>query len=129
MSLQAQATPSSGTSVDQKEEQQELRLVGPEPRRFAVAQGQLKDIASAAFPFLMRLGSGAFTSGYRVSLVPDDGKYAVAEVLGRKLRETSAVERYNRPAQPITLYEFEGKAGANVGKQGCAARVAPLSGQ
>lgn len=115
-SQQAQATPSSSTSVEQKEEQQgQLRLVGPEPQRFVVAKGQLKDVASAAFPMLMRLGSGAFVAGYSVGLVPNDGKYAVVEVLGRKLRETSAVERYPRPAQPLTLYEFEGKAGPGSG--------------
>ena len=61
MSLQAQ----QGTSVvEQAEQKQELQLVGPEPQRFVVAKGQLKEIASAAFPALMRLGSGAFTSGY-----------------------------------------------------------------
>ncbi|EFN57564.1 hypothetical protein CHLNCDRAFT_59634 [Chlorella variabilis] len=98
-----------GTSVvEQAEQKQELQLVGPEPQRFVVAKGQLKEIASAAFPALMRLGSGAFTSGYSVSLVPDDGKYAVAEIFGSKLRETSAVSGFNRPQQPLVLYEFEG---------------------
>ena len=46
-------------------QQTELPLAGPEPRRFTVAEGQLKNIASAAFPALMRLGSGAFVSGYK----------------------------------------------------------------
>ena len=90
-------------------EQKELKLVGPEPKRFEVAQGQLKNIATAAFPFLMRLGSGGFASGYSVSLVPQDGKYAIASVLGRNIRETSAVGSFNRPAEPIVLYEFEGE--------------------
>lgn len=89
-------------------EPKELKLVGPEPQRFVVPEGQLKNIASAAFPALMRLGCGGFASGYKVSLVPDDGKYAVISVLGRKLRETSAVASFNRPKQPIVLYEFEG---------------------
>lgn len=89
--------------------QKDVQLVGPRPQRFTVAEGQLKNIASAAFPALFRLGSGALCSGYKVSLVPDDGKsYAVATVAGRQLRETSAVGGYNRPAQPIVLYEFEG---------------------
>ena len=91
-------------------EQKELKLVGPEPKRFEVAEGQLKNIATAAFPFLMRLGSGGFASGYSVSLVPQDGKYAIATVLGRNIRETSAVSTFNRPAQPIVLYEFEGES-------------------
>jgi hypothetical protein len=90
-------------------QQKELQLIGLEPQRFAVAKGQLTTIASAAFPFLMRLGSGGFVSGYSVSLVKDDGKYAMLEGLGRKMREESAaLSGFNRPQQPITLYEFEG---------------------
>lgn len=57
------------------------------------------------------------TAGLAVSLVPDDGKsYAVATVAGRQLRETSAVGGYNRPAQPIVLYEFEGMMRARCGR-------------
>lgn len=44
-----------------------------------------------------------------MSLVPDDGQYAVATILGRKLRETSVVSTFKRPEQPIVLYEFEGR--------------------
>ena len=39
-------------------------------------------VASAAFPFLMRLGCGGFVSGFRSGLPEDDGKYAVAQVAG-----------------------------------------------
>ena len=39
--------------------------MGPRPQRFTVAEGQLKNIASAAFPALFRLGSGALCSGYK----------------------------------------------------------------
>lgn len=46
-------------------QKEELKLVGPAPQRFAVAEGQLKNIASAAFPAAFRLGSGAFCSGYK----------------------------------------------------------------
>lgn len=45
--------------------QKDVQLVGPKPQRFTVAEGQLKNIASAAFPALVRLGSGALCSGYR----------------------------------------------------------------
>lgn len=45
--------------------QKDVQLVGPKPQRFTVAEGQLKNIASAAFPALFRLGSGALCSGYR----------------------------------------------------------------
>ena len=70
--LQAQA------QQQQQQQQQgsggrELPLVGPAPQRFAVAEGQTKEVASAAFPALMRLGSGAFCMGYKTALVPDDG--------------------------------------------------------
>ncbi|KAI3438828.1 hypothetical protein D9Q98_001245 [Chlorella vulgaris] len=107
------AAPARGRAVISKAQgsaqQKELQLIGPEPQRFAVAKGQLTTIASAAFPFLMRLGSGGFVSGYSVSLVKDDGKYAMLEGLGRKMREESAaLSGFNRPQQPITLYEFEG---------------------
>ena len=39
-------------------------------------------VASAAFPFLMRLGCGGFVSGFRSSLPEDDGNYSVAQVAG-----------------------------------------------
>ncbi|PSC77062.1 hypothetical protein C2E20_0521 [Micractinium conductrix] len=103
------------TQAQQQQQQQEaaqqteLPLAGPEPRRFTVAEGQLKNIASAAFPALMRLGSGAFVSGYKSSLVPEQpGQYAVISFLGRSIREDSAVGGFPRPAQPLVLYEFEG---------------------
>lgn len=48
-------------------------------------------VAAASFPFLARFGTGAFASGYKSGLVPDDGKYGVATVGGRKVSETSQV--------------------------------------
>ncbi|KAL4434125.1 hypothetical protein ABPG75_000566 [Micractinium tetrahymenae] len=102
------ALAANQSQQQKQQEQQQVELKGPKPQPFTVAEGQLKNIASAAFPALMRLGSGVFASGYKVSLVPDDGKYAVVSLFGRKLRETSAVSGFNRPAQPIVLYEFEG---------------------
>ncbi len=50
--------------AEKGEQKQDLKLVGPKPQRFVVGKGQLLDIASAAFPALMRLGSGVFTAGY-----------------------------------------------------------------
>lgn len=85
-----------------------LKNIGPTPQRFTVASGQLKNVASAAFPFIARLGSGGFNAGYSVSLVADDGKYGVLKFAGRKVAETSAVSGFARPAQPLVLYEFEG---------------------
>ena len=51
----------------------------------------LLQVAAASFPFLARLGTGGFASGYKSGLVPDDGKYAVATVGGRRVAETSKV--------------------------------------
>lgn len=48
-------------------------------------------IASAAFPALMRLGSGGFASGYSSGLAQDDGSYGVVKAAGRKVSETSKV--------------------------------------
>ena len=96
---------------------EELPLVGPEPQRFVVAEGQLANVASAAWTALMRLGSGGFVSGYSVSLVPDDGKYGVLTLAGRKVRETGDVGTFKRPSQPIVIYEFEG-VGRGVGVDG-----------
>lgn len=59
-----------------------------------------------------------------MSLVPDDGKYAVAEIFGSKLRETSAVSGFNRPQQPLVLYEFEGEGGEEVPALAAPAAVA-----
>ncbi len=48
-------------------------------------------IATAAFAAVARLGTGGFASGYKSGFVPDDGKYGVATVGGRKVSETSKV--------------------------------------
>lgn len=91
-----------------------LKLVGPKPTRFALpaemplAKAGTLTIGAAAFTAIVRAGSGGFCSGYKSGLVEDDGAYAVTSVGGRKLRETSDVGSFPRPAQPLVLYEFEG---------------------
>lgn len=64
-----------------------LRNAGPDPKRFTVPQGQLGNIASAAFPFLVRLGSGGFASGYSSGFKADDGTYGVVKVGGQSVSE------------------------------------------
>ncbi|GFR42224.1 hypothetical protein Agub_g3117 [Astrephomene gubernaculifera] len=86
----------------------ELRNAGPEPKRFAVAEGQMKEVATASLSALLRLGCGGLSLGYKVRLTEDDGKYAIARIGGRKVAETSQVAGLKRPAQPLELYEFEG---------------------
>jgi len=87
--------------------------VGPAPQRFSVGDGMLLDIATAALPVIMRLGSGALCYGYSPSLEKDDGTggtgYTMLKNLpgGRKLHETSGVASFPRPAMPLELYEFE----------------------
>lgn len=64
-----------------------LRNAGPDPKRFTPAEGQIGNLATAAFPFLLRLGSGGFASGYSSGLKTDDGSYSVAQVAGRSVGE------------------------------------------
>lgn len=45
-------------------------------------------LAAAAFPMLMRFGSGGFGSGYSAKLDSDDGSYGAVKVAGRKVRNT-----------------------------------------
>jgi len=56
---------------------------------------------------LLRLGSGVFVDGYKISIVEDIPEaYAVYRGNGKRVSETAVVGA--RPAQPIELYEFEG---------------------
>eukprot|EP00976_Prorocentrum_cordatum_P098580 1191461-Prorocentrum_minimum.AAC.1 len=49
-----------------------LPYTAPEPKTFYVDPDQLSDIAGAALPFGIRLGTGGFTSGYSIGLGPND---------------------------------------------------------
>jgi hypothetical protein len=42
----------------------EVQLAGPEPKRFSVGKGQLKDVLTASWASLFRFGSGVFNMGY-----------------------------------------------------------------
>jgi hypothetical protein len=42
----------------------EVQLAGPEPKRFSVGKGQLKDVLTASWASLFRVGSGVFNMGY-----------------------------------------------------------------
>ncbi len=50
-------------------------------------EGKLLDTMAAAFPFVMRLGTGGFASGYSTGLKEDDGAYGVVKVAGRRVSE------------------------------------------
>ena len=90
---------------------EEYELIGSEPERFKVAEGQLVSLLTAATPASTRLISGVLTSGWKVSLengpVPD-GEYSFGSFGGRYLKESSDTESFKRPEKPLKLYEFEG---------------------
>ena len=60
-------------------------------------QAWLVQLAAAAFPMLMRFGSGGFGSGYSAKLDSDDGKYGAVRIAGRKVSNTpvAANNRHN----------------------------------
>lgn len=65
--MQPQHTASSKQSKI-FQETSALKRQGPEPLKFAIGKGQLLAVATAAAPFITRLGMGAFNYGYSVSL-------------------------------------------------------------
>ncbi|CAO2207582.1 unnamed protein product [Urochloa humidicola] len=83
----------------------------PEPKRFAVKEGQQGSVLGASLAIPLRLGTGVFVLGYSPSLVskseiPSD-QYAL-ELGGWKVKEESKVGQCKRPEKPIEIYEFEG---------------------
>ncbi|KAK9850981.1 hypothetical protein WJX84_003147 [Apatococcus fuscideae] len=85
-----------------------FKLVGSGPKPFQVNPSQLLTIAAAAFPMLIRFGSGGFAAGYSTKLEEDDGKYGPVKVSGRKVSEQSQTGSFKRPSKLIEIYEFEG---------------------
>lgn len=99
-----------------------LRNAGPDPKRFTVPEGQLANVASAAFPFIARLGMGALASGYSSGLAQqEEGKYAVTQVAGRAVAEVSGgtgpggVRRAERGAALPRSARLESGGGVIVG--------------
>lgn len=94
----------SGTTDELK-----ARLTGPQPKRFAVADGYLNDIASCSAATLLRLGAGALVLGYRFSIerISDgDGGYAVLRLGGlfKSVEKSSNIGGYSRPSGPLVLF-------------------------
>jgi len=80
-----------------------------EVQRFYVRSDRIKELVAASFPFVLRLGTGALTSGWNIKIANDDpSKYAFARFGGYMTVEKSNVQAYPRPTQPVQLYEFEG---------------------
>ena len=85
-------------------------LQGPEPRKFAVADGELANVLSASGSFITRAVSGALCEGWTPSVVEGEcppGTYTLGEFGGRYLKETSDVGMFPRPEITLELYEFE----------------------
>lgn len=90
----------------------EIKLSGPEPKRFTVAAGQEKNIASAAFCTVARGGAGALTLGYSVNLVRETAEnkenYTVASLpFGFRTQESSKIADYPCPAEPLIVYDVQ----------------------
>lgn len=75
---------------------------------FYARSDQMADLMACSFTSMLRLGTGALTSGFSLSLEKDDpAVYSAIRFGGYMLKEGSAVGSFNRPAQPLQLYEFE----------------------
>jgi len=84
-----------------------------EPKRFAVAEGQLFNVATASAPIALRLTSGVTCRGYRARVVRDEtGTGAETEAgvsgAGRGGGETSDVGKFPRPTKMLKIYNLHG---------------------
>lgn len=81
-----------------------------EARTFYVPPSQAGNIFASSFQTVIRLGSGVFVEGYRVSIEEkNDTFYSIAKLGDYQVKETCSPSLTNlaRP-QPIEIYEFEG---------------------
>ena len=88
----------------------DVELTGPAPQRFTVAEGELKNIATAAAGSIVRAGSGVFALGYSSSFIKEtaDNKdaYTVTSLpFGFRVSESSQVTGYKRPSEPLIVYD------------------------
>lgn len=119
---QTMAPPRSLTS-EQEElyktyslEDKKDRLAGPEPKRFAVADGYLNEVGKCSAATLLRLGAGALVYGYGFSLArinDDDSGYAVMRLgrLYKSVEKSASLGRYSRPTAPLVLFHRTDSAG------------------
>eukprot|EP00638_Chattonella_subsalsa_P002113 CAMPEP_0117757654 /NCGR_PEP_ID=MMETSP0947-20121206/14869_1 /TAXON_ID=44440 /ORGANISM="Chattonella subsalsa, Strain CCMP2191" /LENGTH=281 /DNA_ID=CAMNT_0005577607 /DNA_START=223 /DNA_END=1068 /DNA_ORIENTATION=- len=82
----------------------------PEPKKFYVRPDNIPNIATAAVPAVLRLGSGVFVKGYQFGFEDivegDEGEYNFVRVGGKKLVEKGTTMT-NKPEKPLEIYEFE----------------------
>ena len=83
----------------------------PEPKPLTITEGtDLFEFAKSTVAFALRLGTGAFTLGWKIDDIffKDDTKYSLK--LGPlSVRDMSTVlQNAPRPSQPLILYEYDG---------------------
>ena len=81
------------------------------PKRFAVADGELLNVATASAPIALRWTSGLMCHGYEAKVADGEvgeGEYAVWSGSGKAVRETSDVAKFPRPEKPLKMYQFQG---------------------
>ena len=83
----------------------------PEPKPLTITEGtDLVEFAKSTIAFALRLGTGAFTLGWKIDDIffKDETKYSLK--LGPlSVRDVSTVlKNAPRPSQPLILYEYDG---------------------
>ena len=82
------------------------------PTKFYVDKRNFLDIIPSAIPFVLRLGSGALISNYKVTIEPETdanvNQYTFLSLLGYRISEKSSITFKNRPVKYLEIYEFEG---------------------
>jgi len=97
-----QATTSETPSAEQS------KYAGPEPRRYAIAEGQWAAVLTAAATGFLRFGSGGFAKGYAAERDKGTNGYTTTTYSGKRISEKSKVSTFARPKEVLQIYEFEG---------------------
>ena len=85
----------------------------PEPQPLTITEGtDLMDFAKASLSFLLRLGTGAFTLGWKIDNIfyspPTNEKKYSLQLGPFSIRDSSTVlENAPRPKTPLILYEYD----------------------
>lgn len=83
-------------------------MEGQEPKRFNVGKGMGTSVFGNSVSAILRGGGGAFALGYRRQIeANDDTRYSAFRAGGWMLTETSKVDSFPRPEQPLQIYEFQ----------------------
>jgi len=86
-------------------------FVVPEPKPLSIAKGtDLVDFAKATLSLAVRLGTGAFTLGWKIdSFFHDDANTYSLKLGPFSIRDSSSVlDQAPRPKKPLILYQYDG---------------------